>query len=217
MIRLTVPAHIATLAAHGVVTVAVVDELPTRSCSCVYGPNIHAENCHNKRSLIVNGQRVVLHAAARSPLTIELSEPIQRQLAGLSLSERIDGLHPGCVVGSAVIDDVVPIIAGRMDEDWTPPMMLQDEYGLTLFHRLLGGQRDLSRQLAYQSFEPGKWAVILTDPAPCEKRCPTCLGGSGTTFDGHGESYFLDCPTCSAQGRLAPFPLDASGTWGVWP
>lgn len=214
MNTLTLPAHLATLAVHGVATVAVVDAPPTELADEAW-MDAHEpfgdgwQGAHPRLPLDLTGQRIALRAD---------SEGAHAQMANgwwaspTLLHRDCDGLptlplHPGCIVGSAVVEAVLPILDGHgaaPTESQACLMRFDPPYRDEGLVRRLGwgNYRDLDDQLAYQDFPPGAHALILTDAAPCEQRCP---------LDLHG----MDC--CGEVGYRPPIPFDTDQTWSVWP
>lgn len=108
----------------------------------------------------------------------------------------------GAVVASAVLTDCVPIVGEDEDLDrdsldracieHRPPGAMNA--GLWLWPVEDEGEdmaepADVSRQLPYGDYTPGRWALLLDDIAPTTERCPACWGTAwsalcGRTDDG---------------------------------
>ena len=104
--------------------------------------------------------------------------------------EVVDALPLGAVVGSAVVIDCVPIVRRGTptveDYERRDVALLTDaDRGLLLDRWDEVHQCDLTDQLALGDFSPGRWAILLDDPAPTTERCPWCWGG---VLDGRGET-----------------------------
>lgn len=225
---LTTPAHLATLAVEGVVTVAVVDALPTQLSEWheAFKPGL---------PLDLTGQRIGIRAA-EDPDWRSAIIPI-----GASESLRHIVVHPGCIVGSAVVEAVVPIYHIANDPDPDMANIITDGvrawYYPDDFHPDTQPGRDLTDQLAFQSFPPGKTALIFTDAKPCEQRCPAhgdhdealvpCAAHHSSACDcqqHEGDGNNCPAPTCGwcsksdgdpTSGTCAPIPYTASETWSV--
>lgn len=88
--------------------------------------------------------------------------------------------HPGHIVASAVVRDVVPIV--HIIHAWLgdapfPNIQTNGPDVATL----VGANDDvpsvrLTDQLPFADFTPGRWAVLLDDVTPTTERCPACWG-----------------------------------------
>lgn len=97
----------------------------------------------------------------------------------------------GAIVGSATVAAVVPTYGPRSPDE---P------------RNLIG--------LEHVDLTPGRWAVILTDAAPCEQRCPWCC----TTRDGYTlrDDGRAACHVCHDKTICASIPYSASGPFSEW-
>lgn len=80
--------------------------------------------------------------------------------------------EPGAIVGSVTVESVVQIVTEYDDND----------------RPTAAGDADLT---------PGRWALIFTDPAPCEHNCLVCLTrGWVGAHNRHGDPipYAIDGP-----------------------
>lgn len=134
----------------------------------------------------------------------------------------------GAVVASAVLADCVPMVT---DDDMRP------ELGRYLWLNGYSGPHgraviypdnvDVSAQLPFGDFAPGRWAWLLDDIAPTTTRCPRC--DLDVFDDAYGEGYISDpsacgdpdhcspqrtCPVCGGEGSCGPIP--AKGAQRVW-
>lgn len=132
------------------------------------------------------------------------------------------GIHlmpHGAIVATAVLTDCVPI---ERCSDRTSHVCHVGDTGL-LSHRAIGGwhdididtEIDISAQLPYGDFSPGRWAWLLDD-IETDIECPPCEG-SGIVYENHGQGMVeaLGCPDCQATGRT-PLPIHATGHQRVW-
>lgn len=78
--------------------------------------------------------------------------------------------------------------------------------------------RDITGQVPYGDFAPGRWAWMLDDVAKVEDRCPWC-GGDSHDPNGHRGEL---CPLCAhpgtephERGRVAG-PIPAKGRQRLW-
>jgi hypothetical protein len=168
------------------------------------------------------GQRIAIHAAKREPRFEHVgSYTVCRQnLSGAygitPTKDRWDlddwvRLPLGAVVGSAVVAACLPILSGDIARDSYPPDAL---FVCTSGeHRELWRDSewevDLSDQLRYGDFSPGRFAWVFTDAAPTTERCPWC-GSDG----GAPEVATKACPICKGVGRCDPIP--ARGQARLW-
>lgn len=173
------------------------------------------------------GDTIAIHAAARKPpaglrLGPQTSVVAQeflvsrdgRLLADLCNEEMIP-LHLGAIVATARLVDCLPMIG---DEDMRPDegeYVVLDGYG----HARIGPHlHDLSDQVPYGDFAPGRWAWLLDDIAKVEDRCPWCGGDCHEPLAEMGEL----CRLCShvgtdyhERGRVAG-PIPAKGRQRLW-
>ena len=99
------------------------------------------------------------------------------------------------IVGSVTVAAVVPIYEGM-------------NYAVGMLRKQKG--------LPLADFTPGRYAVIFTDPATCEQRCPAC----GTVYEiganiTHAQSKaWTECEHC--EDTCAPIPYDVDGPFSEW-
>lgn len=137
------------------------------------------------KSLI--GQRIAIHAAAKPPPNALNVGPFQvlrprgtkPHLANFaddgrpwSFADRVDRLPLGAVVGTAVLADCVPMVEPNADytedgHDAVPPLLEvhgDDPWKLTLWDAASWpSEHDVTDQLPFGHFAPGRWAWLLTD------------------------------------------------------
>lgn len=115
-----------------------------------------------------------------------------------ALGQAIGGAAPprGAVVASAVLADCVPIVDrwGSGNDDGGFVLVVEDDGRLRLV-----GNGDVTDQLPYGDFSPGRWALLLDDIKPTTERCPWCWGGSVDT-DGW-------CRVCDDELSCDPVPV----------
>jgi len=70
------------------------------------------------------------------------------------------------------------------------------------------GCSDISDQLPYGGFRPGRWALLLKDVRPVEARCPACWGSGSYPYPTR-----MLCVL--RKGRLRVPPVPARGKSGV--
>lgn len=186
------------------------------------------------------GERIAFHAAKRVD-----GEACRRMGFGQWCSITYDGtpskpwvttfngvdvpLPLGAIVGSGIVEACLPITRPGYPPDpdslnrvqWDgADLLLRYQYtdaldsGMTV--------TDLSDQLPYGDFMPGRWAWIIRDAAPTTERCPWC-GGLGGEYDtGYirtGEEWDAvevqqRCETCVGTGRCEPIPW--KGGQRIW-
>lgn len=81
---------------------------------------------------------------------------------------------------------------------------------------------DVSDQLPLGDFTPGRYGLIMRDPATIIDRCPYCWGRGevdpdadvgGVIIEAHGRRY-QQCPVCGGKGNT-PAPVPARGQVSV--
>lgn len=196
--------------------------------------------------------RIAIHAAASVPAAVRRSlRTGRREASGRPINEfedvlgryRLDGesrgvsraLPLGAVVASAVLTDCVPIedLDGDIFEcptlDYGKVLYVRstdDEYALVVDRHAVEPQLDVdvSDQLPYGDFSPGRWALLLDDVKPTTERCPWCWGdtdcpyceGAKVEIGSDGEpvgecggcdgSGYDPCPVCDVHGTCDPVP-----------
>lgn len=175
------------------------------------------------------GQRIAIHAAARKPdqgLALGTWSVYDDRMFTAVEPRRWVDLPLGAVVGSAVLTACVPMVERTWPQIVTEPCLsvhppTEREPRLVLW---TPGEREgvnVTDQLPFGDFRPGRWAWICTDAAPCEDRCPACWG-TGDHEEGYDpigermidEDLRLPCTTCDGEGRRATIP--AKGRQRVW-
>lgn len=167
------------------------------------------------------GQRVAFHAAKRKPT----AEGIQRLtqlgdwwieadgLGGFAMHHDVGGhdfpLPLGCIVGSGIITASLPIVEPRTV---TPADDTISHNGDRLIWWPADqGGIDISDQLPYGDWTPGRYAWQIDDAAPCTERCPWCWGVGHTQRPDNGRDVVC---WCGGAGRCDPIP--ATGHQGFW-
>jgi len=112
----------------------------------------------------------------------------------------------GAVVASAVLTDCVPM-HDTCAEPIPDDLLYVTIDGRGLYRQQVIGDpwvasnvvaTDLTDQLPYGDFTPGRWALLLDDIKPTTERCPWCWGGAVDT-DGW-------CRVCDDDLRCDPIP-----------
>jgi hypothetical protein len=187
------------------------------------------------------GQPLVIHAG----LTVPAEEPrilgkwfVGRTASGKPTLEhwsapyRMDrclGLPLGAVVASCVLADVVPIhtgpevatmanVAAHEDRPFPGPAIAINPNDGKLLYWGVGQEYgdDISDQLPFGDFSPGRYAWLLEDVRRVEERCPWCWGRGlveGTTPNGMSVGL-VSCPVCHDEFLRDPIP--AKGRQGLW-
>lgn len=175
------------------------------------------------------GDRIIIAATARSPELfvrfgrLRVEDTTDNELAltthapGVVDGSRWIPLHPGHILGTVAVTDVVPIVDDCDDLPDTPrlievlgePLRLWPEGAVET-----GESTDISDQLPWGIWDAGRWAWRLADPIPTTEQCPWC-DGSGCVpardpmypdMTAFGEP--LDpCPICDGEGRCNPIPV----------
>lgn len=70
---------------------------------------------------------------------------------------------------------------------------------------------EVSDQLPYGDFAPGRFAWLLDDVEPTTERCPECWGEVAHPIE---ENRGCWCSTCGGDGACDPVP--ANGRHGLW-
>lgn len=139
----------------------------------------------------------------------------------------------GAIVATATLADCVPMV-DYAEEAWRPnpwngkhrlwPNVRPGELWRT--NPDGGPALDVSDQLPYGDFQPGRWAWLLTDVKPTTERCPACMGEGQFYEDSMavvgvpgGRYPVAPCTTCGTPqeagcGTCPPIP--AKGRQGLW-
>lgn len=213
---LTLWPHLAVLAARGIKTVETRTGPPAG--------DMRPPGVTPIPGFAINrGDRIGLHAAAEIPpdvlaagagdYTIERDNPPGTTPAyllrgpGLAWPYR---LPVGVMIGTAVVADTVPVDSIT----WVPAGGIAGARHWGLGDRcavVVESERPLGE------YDPGRWALLLTDHAPTTRRCPWCWG-TGFLVGDPPVSAVVPCSTCGGPGKstgLCP-PVPARGRQGVW-
>jgi hypothetical protein len=163
--------------------------------------------------------RIAIHAAKARPPVVDFGRwsvpPVEDVLCewaeyhGRPSVVRKVALPLGAVVASAVLTDCVPIVA---DVGETPKELacVEVDEGETSFWPAGSTDPDesvdVSDQLPYGDFTPGRWALLLDDIKPTTERCPWCWGAVGPTETTSTVPRLSGCPVCRGIGRCDPVP-----------
>ena len=119
------------------------------------------------------------------------------------------------IVATAVVTEALPIIArhSKRTGDWV--RLLNDEPKLGLALGRDSSVTDISDQLPYADWTPGRVALPLTDVQPTTVRCPTCWGVSVVACDCGGSTLHMGhtCPTCNRERYCPPIPMRGHAGW----
>ena len=114
----------------------------------------------------------------------------------------------GAIVATCKLVDCVPIDDDPMRHNGQRRVLACN--GLHLTRVGHGPPDDITNQLPYGDFTPGRWAWLLADIKPTTERCPACWGSLGE-FPG---GYANCCWTCQSAHAVDPIP--AMGAQGLW-
>lgn len=78
----------------------------------------------------------------------------------------------------------------------------------------LPAEIDISDQLPYGDFHPGRYAWLLQDVKPTTERCPACWGEREVPVTFMPGNRYQRCPLCNGAGHCPPLP--ARGRQRVW-
>lgn len=130
----------------------------------------------------------------------------------------------GAVVATATLADCLPMVdyaeEGRRPNPWNGrhrlwPNVRPGELWRT--NPAGGSALDVSDQLPYGDFAPGRWAWMLTNVQPTTERCPNDCSRFGGNVPGwtRGSSFdWVPCGVCGGAMKCPPIP--AKGRQGVW-
>lgn len=198
MKALTIRQPWASLIAHGVKTIE------TRSWRTHYrGPlAIHAG-----ATPIGTG---ALSIGSWTNITGEPGARGQQAIAGGRPDDRI--FCPlGAVVATARIVDCLPIM---LFDDWGGRDAIVTESPQPGLWRYDAQATDITDQLPYGDFTPGRWAWLLDDVQPTTERCPACWG-EGVVSCADDDDVGDGCDICKG-GLLSLYPIPAKGRQGLW-
>jgi hypothetical protein len=122
----------------------------------------------------------------------------------------------------------------QRDSDTPHQAVLVDQRTDTLTLITPGTERDITDDLEYGEWTPGRWALELAHPTPTTERCPVCP--SALSLIGHAVVQCSSCRSqrwyglgpCSSCGAPGPAhcsvcddrrrwePIPVSGLQGVW-
>lgn len=168
------------------------------------------------------GSRIALHATVKAVggtgvgdyMLVHHRGAHNRQ--GWRLLRRDGMLKPaplGAVVGSAVIEACYPIVAGVGPWQYDCVSVMRDRR-LSLAGRSNELRANISDQLPYGDYRPGRYAWLLGDAAPTTERCPWCDGTGFEYEQPPGSTCIGECPVCKGETRCDPIP--ARGRQRIW-
>lgn len=121
-------------------------------------------------------------------------------------------LHPGHIVGSVTVTDALPIVADCDDLPDAPPLIETLGEPLRMWPEGamdLSESVDISDQLSWGDWRPGRWAWQLADPKTTNEMCPVCLGYGGRWAGNAPDETddYLPCAACHGDGQCDPIPV----------
>lgn len=128
---------------------------------------------------------------------------------------RLEGCFPpfGCIVASGVITRSLPIVdCNDMEHNGQHRLLRVRENELWITAKS-GPPRDITDQLPYGDFTPGRWAWELSDVAAATDRCPWCAGQGTLDLDAFG---FERCAVCRGAGKCEPISATGKQRWWEW-
>lgn len=166
------------------------------------------------------GQRIAIHQAKRVPTVERVGDynvdkgyhdcPARMWRDGGSAVD----LPLGAVVGSGIITASLDIVEG--------PSYRSDVFvSLWPDGKLWSGGTDISDQLPYGDWTPGRFAWQIEQAAPTTERCPRCWGefdGKSRLEDRQGQRVRVwdVCPVCEDENRCGPIPATGRQGWWTW-
>lgn len=174
--------------------------------------------------------RIAIHAA-KTATDLDTWGPDNRMLGDFAIYGPIEAVpHMVCpggirtdfefgkVIGSAAITDCLqvnppgnePETVADVDQEPHDRFLCRHigDSGLTWYEFGDGGRRpatrcdDVTDQMPYGDFTPGRWGLLLADAKPVEERCPVCCGTGSTAVPGGG----TQCVVCDGRGACDPIP-----------
>lgn len=254
-----VPDRRATEAAGQQVTRAITLYQPWASLIALGVKNIETRSWPPPKTLI--GERLLIHVGGRQPEYGPIGDdwtvcgspgfPLPgttfAPLLARIKTPGVAGYYEmplGAIVASCVLADAVPMVdlcdAGGNDVIGQRMLVVGASGQVLMLTDALPGanaeRQDVSDQLPYGDFAPGRWAWLLEDVKPTTERCPACWGeicgrplGTGygdvpcVLVPGHGRicnSFAFDdrlepwCTHCRGLNGCPPIP--ARGRRRVW-
>lgn len=205
MKALTIRQPWASLIAHGIKT---IETRPGPS----YGPG------KVPGLTIARGERFAIHSGLKRPAHCSNVGPFQYLHQDIDrICDTRNGIERwiepalGAIVATAVLVDCVPIVLDP--DDFPDPIacvqVAPNQTELVIWPEDAaepGEEVDITDQLPYGDFTPGRWAWLLGDVHRVEDQCPMC--------GGEGGDWRIPCPLCHGSGGCAPIPW--KGRQGVW-
>lgn len=190
------------------------------------------------------GQHLRIHAGVHEPpfgLQLGPWTTCQTLIGGswkwvvhdVDVRDSVTPLALGAIVATARLVDCVPMVGpGEGSPDGWPtewPLVEVEPARLTLWPSdgaAAVEATDITDQLPYGDFAPGRWAWLLDDIKPTTERCPACLGEGQFCEDSMSVIGVPGgmCPvaTCTTRGTAREAgngkcpPVPAKGRLGVW-
>lgn len=179
------------------------------------------------------GQRLVIHAATGRPARGEHGVYFVTGRRWLVTPDGgVEPLPLGAVVASCTLTGCAPIggptsfrtglvegddgdFAGQPVVVVHDPVSWLDVPGCLILSTADTRSVDITDQLPYGDFRPGRWAWLLDDIKPTTERCPAgCHGGIVAQSPGNPADGIAACDVCKGEGRCDPIP--AKGHQRLW-
>lgn len=164
------------------------------------------------------GQHFAVHAGAHRPesvtgYTVWLPRGFGSEWFGMiQLPDEISyDLPLGAIVATARLVDCVPMVRSQHHVPEVTELHLVGDRPYIAHPGDEYGPIDVSDQLPYGDFTPGRWAWLLDDVKPTTERCPACMRTPGTPGLVAVKGY---CDACMCLGKCPPIP--AKGQLGFW-
>lgn len=171
-------------------------------------------------SRLARGERIIIASTQKRPGSVAGWTTIEGQLFAGQRRHYLEQdkgeiachLHPGHVVGSVVVTAALPIVA---DCDDLPDLseLIETFGGLLRWWPECAAttdeSRDISDQLPWGDWTPGRWAWKLTDPVRTDEQCPNDCARFDGRVPGHtmGSNWaWVPCWACKGEGSCPPIP-----------
>lgn len=164
------------------------------------------------------GQRLIVAATATDPGPVEgwtvitdflfTTDVIRHQAREDAPHGRDVDLHPGCIVGAVTLAERVPVAGKGACSFHDDDRHVCESDGLLA---VMGRHpTDISDQLPWADWSPGRWAWRIENPKPTSVECPVCGGEVRWTHDGTWIDEGREpCVECHGDGDCPPIPYSA--------
>jgi hypothetical protein len=175
------------------------------------------------------GQRIVFHQAVREPhlrsrvgdwtISAGRGEMGDRKAVMWHRTDEVSRLLPlGAIVGSGTITESLPIVGVMASTRGSQRRGIVANGARVVAYQsddvdgMWQETADISDQLPYGDWTPGRWAWRITEAAPTTERCPWCWGEVWRRPLRRSPS----CPVCDGPGRCDPIPATGKQGWWTW-